>query len=85
MSDTAPSRADPVVVFSLGRWYSLQESSQPHPPPDKTVQGAALISSGVYLFQSGHFEASNAQRLYQNSGDNILLLTYRPLGDVAMI
>ena len=33
MSNTAPSRADPVVVFPIGRWCPPQETSQPHPPP----------------------------------------------------
>ena len=33
MPNTAPSRADPVVVFPLGRWCPPQETSQPHPPP----------------------------------------------------
>ena len=33
MSNTAPSRADTVVVFPLGRWCTPQETSQPHPPP----------------------------------------------------
>ena len=33
MSNTAPSRADPVVVFPLGRWCPPQKTSQPHPPP----------------------------------------------------
>ena len=33
MSNTAPSRADPVVVFPLGRLCPPQETSQPHPPP----------------------------------------------------
>ena len=33
MSNTAPSRADPVVVFPVGRWCPPQETSQPHPPP----------------------------------------------------
>ena len=33
MSNTAPSRAYPVVVFPLGRWCPPQETSQPHPPP----------------------------------------------------
>ena len=32
MSNTAPSKADPVVVFPLGRWCPPQETSQPHPP-----------------------------------------------------
>ena len=31
MSNAAPSRADPVVVFPLGRWCPPQETSQPHP------------------------------------------------------
>ena len=35
MSNTAPSRADPVVVFPLGRWCPPQETSQPHPPHAK--------------------------------------------------
>ena len=35
MSKTAPSRADPVVVFPLGRWCPPQETSQPHPPQDE--------------------------------------------------
>ena len=30
--NTAPSRADPVVVFPLCRWCPPQETSQPHPP-----------------------------------------------------
>ena len=34
MSNTAPSRADPVVVFPLGRWCPPQETSQ-HPPPPR--------------------------------------------------
>ena len=34
MSNTAPSRADPVVVFPLGWWCPPQETSQPHPPPN---------------------------------------------------
>ena len=33
MSNTAPSRANPVVVFPLGRWCPPQETSQPPPPP----------------------------------------------------
>ena len=32
MSNTAPSRADPVVVFPLGQWCPPQETPQPHPP-----------------------------------------------------
>ena len=32
MSNTAPSRADPVVVFPYSRWCPPQETSQPHPP-----------------------------------------------------
>ena len=35
MSNTAPSRADPVVVFPFGRWCPPQETSQPHPPHPK--------------------------------------------------
>ena len=32
MSNIAPSRADPMVVFPRGRWCPPQETSQPHPP-----------------------------------------------------
>ena len=32
MSNTAPSIADPVVVFPLSHWCPPQETSQPHPP-----------------------------------------------------
>ena len=32
MSNTAPSKADPVVVFPLSRWCPPQETSQHHPP-----------------------------------------------------
>ena len=32
MSNTTPSRADPVVVFPLSRRCPPQETSQPHPP-----------------------------------------------------
>ena len=39
MSNTAPSRADPVVVFPLGRWCPPQKTSQPHPP-----QGLQTVS-----------------------------------------
>ena len=35
MSDTAPSKADPVVVFPLFRWCPPQQTSQPHPPPER--------------------------------------------------
>ena len=32
MSNTAPSRADPVVVFPLSWWCPPQDTAQPHPP-----------------------------------------------------
>ena len=38
MSNTAPSRADPVVVFPFGRWCPPQETSQPHPPQLNTLR-----------------------------------------------
>ena len=41
MSNTAPSRADPVVVFPYGRWCPPQETSQPHPP--HWTNGAWLV------------------------------------------
>ena len=45
MSNTAPSRADPVVVFPLGRWCPPQETSQPHPPPVTTTCSWGLYHS----------------------------------------
>ena len=58
MSNTAPSRADPVVVFPLGRWCPPQETSQPHPPPCqghgwgqslKSQLGSHILSSHILL------------------------------------
>ena len=42
MSNTAPSRADPVVVFPLGRWWPPQETSQ---PPSKSKPHSVMIWS----------------------------------------
>ena len=44
MSNTAPFRADPVVVFPLSWWCPPQETSQPHPPqvPFKDYQQCSL-------------------------------------------
>ena len=39
MSNTAPSRADPVVVFPLSRWCPPQETSQPGIPPPQPQTG----------------------------------------------
>ena len=47
MSNTAPSRADPVVVFPLGRWCPPQETLQPHPPP-MLVKGATESCNHVH-------------------------------------
>ena len=44
MSNTAPSRADPVVVFPLGRWCPPQETSQPHPPPKNSVRYLKVLT-----------------------------------------
>ena len=44
MSNTAPSRADPVVVFPLGRWCPPQETSQPHPPQELEEQMHKIMS-----------------------------------------
>ena len=41
MSNTAPSRADPVVVFPLGWWCPPQETSQPHLP--QVANGVTLL------------------------------------------
>ena len=50
MSNTAPSRADPVVVFPLGRWCPPQETSQPHPPQEQTQDVTYLSSFIVRLW-----------------------------------
>ena len=50
MSNTAPSSADPEVVFPLGRWCPPQETSQPHPPPSG-CQGISLHSLAPERFQ----------------------------------
>ena len=54
MSNTAPSRADPVVVFPFGRWCPPQETSQPHPPQQQRPVGYTFLYKmanfhGVYL------------------------------------
>ena len=59
MSNTAPSRADPVVVFPLGRWCPPQETSQPHPPHVITEKNNCFINllygcgtyKGIYIIQ----------------------------------
>ena len=48
MSNTAPSRADPVVVFPLGRWCPPQETSQPHPPRGRR-QAIIWTNTGIFL------------------------------------
>ena len=50
MSNTAPSRADPVVVFPLGRWCPPQETSQPHPPQIKLRVSRDLNSAKMHLW-----------------------------------
>ena len=44
MSNTAPSRADPVVVFPYGRWCPPQETSQLH-PPQSLLEEPSLIEA----------------------------------------
>ena len=58
MSNTALSRADPVVVFPLCRWCPPQQTSQPHPPPkshNKTKENKTVHISWdlVYAWQKG--------------------------------
>ena len=48
MSNNAPSRADPVVVFPLGRWCPPQETSQPHPPPCIRKENIVCICSYIF-------------------------------------
>ena len=43
MSNTAPSRADPMVVFPLSPWCPPQETSQPHPPQTLATTKATKI------------------------------------------
>ena len=49
MSNTAPSRADPVVVFPLGRWCPPLETSQPHPPPREP--GASTVLTKCWIWE----------------------------------
>ena len=60
MSKTAPSRADPVVVFPLGRWCPPQETSQPHPPP--------LVGSGNGLLPDGTKPLPEPMLTYHHKG-----------------
>ena len=47
MSNTAPSRADPVVVFPFGRWCPPQETSQPHPPQNVNRNATIFIEENA--------------------------------------
>ena len=61
MSNTAPSRADPVVVFPLGRWCPPQETSQPHPPRFIQEKVPEMLSANWWPFwiNFGNFSKSN--------------------------
>ena len=54
-STTAPSRADPVVVFPLCRWCPPQETSQPHPPHQ--------VLTSLPLFSGPHVTFSTTYHL----------------------
>ena len=43
MPNTAPSRADPVVIFPLSRWCPPQETSQPHSSHHMQQNGTGSI------------------------------------------
>ena len=71
MPNTAPSRADPVVVFPLSRWCPPQETSQPHPPPLLRLRLSFEIAMflytpvkafAVFIRISIHIAFLNAQR-----------------------
>ena len=51
MSNTAPSRAGPVVVFPLSQWCPPQETSQPHPPHRIHNIRQHLVNSDEYVFK----------------------------------
>ena len=51
MSNTAPSRADPVVVFPLSQWCPPQETSQPHPAQGNVKRFLILILVSKLLIQ----------------------------------
>ena len=57
MSNTAPSRADPVVVFPLSRWCPSQETSQPHQPPYVQLNNKnklLLMNDTCWFFSAEH-------------------------------
>ena len=58
MSNTAPSRADPMVVFPLSRWCPPQETSQPYPPP-ATATGDSWTTKVVYLLVKKWWKIKN--------------------------
>ena len=51
MSNTAPSRADPVVVFPLSQWCPPQKTSQPHPAQGNVKRFLILILVSKLLIQ----------------------------------
>ena len=71
MSNTAPSRADPVVVFALSQWCPPQETSQPHPPQCRLQKATLKIHTcQVTLDISGLLE-------YPGAWFNIKMLYYQ--------
>ena len=61
MSNTAPSRASPVVVFPLCRWCPPQETSQPHPPQFKFQIYQSLAIAAHQITISKQYISLNAQ------------------------
>ena len=75
MSNTAPSRADPVVVFPLGRWCPPQETSQPHPPPPhrRTLKLISIPKGRLwvhYVFNGQNILFLNTLCLFSNGASH---------------
>ena len=52
ISNTASSKADPVMVFPLGRWCPPWETSQPHPPQELQSENAQFWKKKSVIFLS---------------------------------
>ena len=90
MSNTAPSKADPVVVFPLSQWCPPQETSEHHPPQHNFKSSFYIKNkfklqhqqNSVFLCTSSQLLVicachNNLEKMFSFSGmlDHALLLT----------
>ena len=76
MSNTAPSRADPVVVFPLSQWCPPQETSQPHPPHPMLWEDAACAISGYVTNIHNHSNSKSDNLGWRNQWALHILCTF---------